>query len=304
MRLAWLKIITRARLTGLGVLVLLLVMGQGLVVEAATPAVNPQAGSVGLSGKVPGPAPSQAATITSPRSGQQTSSIPITVTGVCPAATLVTIMKNGAFAGVVACNDDGSFSLQIDLFDGRNVLIARVSDALGQFGPDSAPVEVFYDAPSLSIPGGIGRQLFLQTNTTVAATTPGTALTRGVTIVGGVGPYAVSWDWGDGSTSLASQATEGAVSTAHSYERPGNYRVLVRVTDSLGNAAILQLVTMANGPVEPVGSKSSNGTKSGWLIGALPLAALAVILVLVFWLGERRELKKIRDKMRANQAPF
>lgn len=304
MRLVWHRINTRARLAGMGVLLLLAAVVLMPSVQAAVPAVNPQSGSVGLSGTVPGPAPSQAATITSPRSGQRTSSIPITVTGVCPVATLVSIMKNDAFAGVVACGDDGSFSLQIDLFDGRNVLIARVSDALGQFGPDSAAVEVFYDAPSLSIPGGIGRQLFLQTSTTVAATTPGVALNRGVTIVGGVGPYAVAWDWGDGNTSLASQAGEGAVSTSHSYERPGNYRVLVKVTDAVGNTAILQLVTIVNGSVEAVGAKTNNAALSGWLVGVVPLLALAGLMVLVFWLGERRELKKLRAKMQGNQATF
>lgn len=266
--------------------------------EAAAPAVNPQSGSVGLTGTVPGPAPSQAAVITSPQNGQRITSIPITVSGVCPAATLVSITKNGAFAGVTPCTESGSFSLQIDLFDGRNILVARVSDALGQFGPDSAPVEVFYDAPSLSLPGGvIGRQLFLEASTTVVAASPGVVITRNVTIVGGVGPYAVSWDWGDGKTSLVSQAGEGPTSASHAYERPGNYRVIVHVTDSLNNAAVLQLVTIVNGPAEGIGTTGQGGLP-GALVAIWPLLGLAALMVLMFWLGERRAIRKMRDQMR------
>lgn len=288
---------------GLGFVLLLaavLLAGMSWGIEAAVPAVNPQSGSMGLSGVVPGPAPSQAATITAPRNGQRTSSIPITVSGVCPTATLVSITKNGAFGGVVPCGDDGSFSLQIDLFDGRNVLLARVSDALGQFGPDSAPVEVFYEAPSLSLPGGVGRQLFLETTTTVVAVLPDVSLTRNVTIVGGVAPYAVSWDWGDGKTSLVSRAGEGPASASHAYERPGNYRVIVHVTDSQGNAALLQLVTIVDGPIDAIGTvgASGKGRLPGALVAAWPLTGLAALMVLVFWLGEWRARRKIRVEMR------
>lgn len=284
-------------------MVLLLVMAGvlltsvSLTAEAAPPAVNPQSGSIGLQGTVHGPAPSQAATITSPRNGDHTSSIPITVQGLCPAGTFVLITKNGAFAGATTCADDGTFSLQIDLFDGQNELVARVSDALGQFGPDSAGVSVFYDAPSVSLPGGVtGRQLFLDADITVVAVSPGQSVSRTVTIVGGVGPYAISWDWGDGSTSLMSQSGEGPVSASHTYAQPGNYQIVVRASDAAGNAAFLQLVTVVNGPVPAVGTNKGTGLGAlpGTLLAAWPLLGLAIFFVAFFWLGERRELHKLR----------
>jgi hypothetical protein len=261
---------------------------------AATPAVNPQSGSVGLTGVVRGPAPTQAAVITSPRSGQHTTTIPITVSGLCPVNTFVLITKNDVFAGGVNCAEDGTFSLQIDLFDGSNRLVARVSDALGQFGPDSAAVEVFYDSPVLTAPGGaIGKQLFLQTNTVVVGVGPNASVARTVAIVGGIGPYAVSWDWGDGTTTLASQANEGSTSSRHTYERPGIYRVIVRVVDSTGNAAFMQLVTVVNGPIET--TQSSGGSViPGALVTAWPLLSLAIFLVLAFWFGERHMVRKLR----------
>jgi hypothetical protein len=276
-----------------------LLVGMSLAAEAAPPAVNPQSGSVGLTGTVRGPAPSTAATILLPRNGSRTSSIPITVSGTCPAGTFVTIDKNGAFGGDTTCQDDGTFSLLVDLFDGANTLVARVSDALGQYGPDSAGVSVFYDAPSLNLPGGVAsKQLFLQASTTVVAGDPGQPIVRSVTIVGGVGPYAVSWDWGDGGTSLVSQASEGEVKSSHVYERPGNYRVVVRVTDSSGNSAYMEMVTIVNGPVEAYGSNKGNGLGSlpGNLLAAWPLYLLALVMVIFFWLGERRELHKLRRR--------
>jgi PKD domain/Glucodextranase, domain B len=284
----------------------LLLAGVSWSASAATPAVNPQSGSVGLQGVVRGPAPSQAATITSPRNGQHTSSIPITVSGVCPAGTFVSITKNDVFGGATTCQDDGTFTLQIDLFDGQNSLIARVSDALGQFGPNSTEVTVFYDAPSLGLPGGsgIGRQLFLEAATTIAATNPSQSLERSVTIVGGVGPYAVAWDWGDGATSLVSQTAEGTTRAGHAYNQPGNYRVIVRVTDNVGNAAFLQLVTVVNGPVSALGTSGGGGKGAlpGALITAWPLYILAFFMVLLFWAGELRAARRLRRQSLASLA--
>lgn len=274
----------------------LLLVGSSVATEAAVPAVNPQSGSVGLTGTVRGPAPSQAAVITSPQNGTRTSTIPLTVSGICPPNTFVLITKNGSFAGATDCLPNGTFKLEIDLFVGRNQLVAKVSDALGQYGPDSAAVTVYYDAPGFNLPGSnVGRQLFLQADTTVVAVSPGQNLTRSVTIIGGVGPYAVSWDWGDGSTSLVSQGIEGVISASHTYDRPGNYRVIVRVTDSSGNAAFLQLVTVINGPVAVVGKSSGNGAFPGVLLTAWPLYFLALLMVLLFWLGERKGVSKARN---------
>jgi hypothetical protein len=276
-----------------------LLVGYGYSVDAATPAVNPQSGSVGLQGTVTGPAPSTAATILSPSSGSSTSSIPITVSGVCPVGTFVSIEKNNVFGGAVACSDSGTFSLQMDLFDGTNSLVARVTDALGQNGPDSNPVSVYYNAPSLALPGGaIGKQLFLDMSTTIVGGNPNESISRTVTIVGGVGPYAVEWDWGDGSTTLVSQGNDGDITATHVYSRAGTYTVIVRVTDSTGNAAFLQFVTVVNGPAATFGASSGTGLGAipGELVTAWPLYGLAAFMVGFFWLGERLEVRKLRRK--------
>ncbi len=277
----------------------LLLASVSLSASAATPAVNPQSGSVGLTGTVRGPAPTQAATIASPRNGQHTSSIPVTVIGTCPANTFVIITKNNTFAGATDCQSDSNYTLQVDLFDGQNSLVARISDALGQYGPDSNSVSVIYDAPNNGgMSGVVGRQLFLQSSVTVAAVSPNQPISRTATIVGGVSPYAFAWDWGDGNNSLSTQATEGQVTASHTYDRPGNYRVIAKVTDSTGNSAFLQLITVVNGPIDTLGSsKSGSGNDiAGALIAAWPLLGLAAIMVAFFWLGERREDMRLKHQ--------
>lgn len=265
--------------------------------EAAPPAVNPQSGSVGLTGRVNGPPPSTAAVILQPQNGSHTSTIPITVSGTCPSGTFVDIEKNSVFAGATTCRDDGTFTIQVDLFNGRNALVARVADSLGQFGPDSAPVTVVYDAPSVALPpGSTGQQMFLTTSDTVLGGNPGQPIVRTVTIVGGVAPYAVSWDWGDNTTTLESQAAAGSVQASHSYARAGTYQVILRVTDSAGNNAFMQTITVVNGPVTAFGSSNASGLLSGDLVAAWPLLGIALLMVIVFWLGERREARKLRKR--------
>lgn len=285
-----------ASLVLLLILAIVLVVGMSWTAMAATPAVNPQSGSVGLTGVVTGAAPSTAATILSPSNAFRTTTIPVTVTGTCPASTFVTVNKNDAFGGVAACQDDGTYSMLVDLFAGANTLVARVSDALGQYGPDSASITAYYDAPSLNTPGGnTGKQLFLNLTTTVVAGNPGDQISRSVTIVGGVAPYAINWEWGDDATSLMSATGEGSVTASHAYARAGTYRVIVHVTDKNGTAAFVQFVTVVNGQAAAVGTTQGTGLGAlpGKLVAAWPLLSFMLVLVVAFWLGERREQAKI-----------
>jgi hypothetical protein len=117
---------------------LLLVVGLLLGVYtsyAASP--GPQAGSIGLTGVVPGNPPTAAPTIDTPKDGTHFSTTPVTVSGTCPKNTLVEVFKNNIFAGSIPCTDAGKYSLDIDLLIGANVLFARVYDDLNQAGPDS-----------------------------------------------------------------------------------------------------------------------------------------------------------------------
>ena len=263
-------------------------------------AQNPQNGSVGLTGTVRGPAPTTPASILVPGDGNRLGTTPTMVSGKCSLDTFISVYRNGVFAGIVACNGDSTFNLLVDLELGKNTLYTKVSDALDQFGPDSAKISVFY-APAVlgntfvSLPS----PFFLTSDTGVIGVSPGQALERTIAINGGIAPYAVNWDFGDDTNVSIPQSSSGYASATHSYARAGTYNIVIRVTDSNGNTAIIQLVTVVNGAV--VGSTATTKNKldvPGLAVGAWPLYMLAVSMVFIFWLGERRELYVLRRRNR------
>lgn len=265
-------------------------------------AVTSQSGSVGLQGKVPAPAPSQAPTISVPSNGQSFSSLPITVSGFCVNNTTVEIYKNGVFAGSTPCQGS-SYRLQIDLFDGRNDLVAKEYDDLNQYGPDSATVTVNFSSPVPSI----GPRITLTSEFSKRGANPGSILNFPVSLSGGTGPYAISVDWGDKSKpDLISQQIGGVLNLQHTYAQSGVYNILIRATDANGNAAFLQVVGIGNGPIQKTGSNSTSGiitnekTKIIWW----PIIVLFILMIIAFYVGQRQKLEAIRRRLRAGEEGF
>lgn len=264
-------------------------------------AATQQTGTTGIQGVVPSPPPSQPATINIPRNGQSFSVIPITVSGFCPANTLVEIYKNGVFAGATNCSN-GSYSLQVDLFDGRNDLVARVFDNLNQAGPDSSTVTVNF---SSGISTGNPR-ITLTTQYAKRGADPGTILDWPITISGGTGPYAISVDWGDKSTSdLISRPAPGNLDLRHTYSVAGIYKVTIKATDFGGNSAFLQLVAIANGPIK-VSQANAPGvvTSQQTKILLWPILVLFAMLAAAFFVGRRHQLETIQNRLRKGEPPF
>src|SRR5262249_49984771 len=141
---------------------------------------GPQAGSVGLTGVMPTPPPTTAAQITSPTNGQHFRSSPVTISGTCPDNTLIEIYKNNIFAGSSTCSKGNTFTIEIDLMFGQNVITAQVYDALNQAGPVSNPVTIFYDfiLPQTDPLNQLsfGPQMLLNTNSVYRGSFPGQTL--------------------------------------------------------------------------------------------------------------------------------
>jgi hypothetical protein len=259
---------------------------------AANP--GPQSGSIGLEGTISTAAPTQGATIAVPGNGADFTSLPITVSGLCPSGLLVKIFANNIFVGSVVCSN-GSYSLQVDLFSGQNDLVARVYDALDQAGPDSNTVTVnFTDAQFLQL----GSQITLSSAYAERGAPPDSELDWPILLSGGTGPYAISVDWGDGSSNeLLSVSTAGTVTIKHTYQTAGVYKVLVEATDKNGNEAFLQLVGQATGAIQS-NSKGSGAniiieTKIIWW----PLLILLVLIIVSFWVGRRYELRDLQKRL-------
>lgn len=252
--------------------------------------VNPNSQSTGIQAKIPSDPPTSPATIATPGNGQTFTEQPIKVSGLCTSGLLVKIFKNGVFAGSVECIN-GSYSINIDLFDGKNDLIARVYDALDQTGPDSAVTSITFtqggfntNAPRVSVTSDYAKR----------GANPNEVLTWPLLLSGGTAPFAVSIDWGDGSTQLVSRSFAGAFDVSHTYAKSGVYTVIVKVTDAAGQSSFLQLVGVANGAITQTSQNSGNTTTVKTVIIWWPLIIAVVMVFISFWLGGRFKLENLR----------
>jgi hypothetical protein len=281
---------------------MLLVTGLALMsytVFAATPYNGPESASVGLTGVMPGKAPTVAATINTPTNGQHFSAVPISISGTCPANTLVEIFKNNIFAGSTPCSGAGIYSIDSDLLYGQNILVARVYDALNQAGPDSNAVTVYYDAqpaqagPIASLDLG-GAQLVINTDAVFRGTFPGQTLNVPISILGGTPPYAVNVEWGDSTNKIVPRNDNVGFTTDHIYNRAGTYQASIQASDAKGRVAFLSFASIVNGQgnLDSTGKISSTATNQ--LLVLWPLYASAVAVVTSFFIGEKREKRILK----------
>ena len=260
---------------------------------------GPAAGSIGVSGVMPGEPPKTAAVITSPKPNQRFPETPVKVEGTCPANSLVEIFKNDIFAGSVVCNEDGKFSLEVDLLIGENRLTARVFDALNQEGPLSNVVVVYYDAlPSQDAPlMGLnfgGDQLIINTDAVFRGAFPGKEMSIPIDIIGGRAPYAVNVHWGDATNDLVSRPDNTSFRMSHAYNKAGTFQLSIQATDADNRVAFLTVASIVNGQPDPVvvaGTTENPAAKSMLesLMKLWPFYTATVAVVISFWLGEQRE---------------
>lgn len=287
-----------AKLAGFGLIAIVLLPTIAGGVYAQT---LQESGSVGVEGRIPSDPPTDAPVITIPTSGQSFNRLPIAVAGLCKGDLLVEVFKNGVFAGSDQCSG-GSFSLQIDLFDGNNEIVARLYDALNQAGPDSNTVSVSFNG---ALPGS-GPKVIITTNFAKRGAVPGNTLTWPISISGGSGPYAISVDWGDKSTpDLISRQGPGDFTIEHVYTQSGVYNVVIKVTDRLEDTAYLQVVGIGNGPIQQTEEQSGpQGSQTQKEILWWPFLVALLLAGVAFWLGQRHQLQTIRERLRRGERPF
>jgi hypothetical protein len=316
---------------------LLLLSGVLTIAVSVTTRADSSASSL-LSLTVAGSPPAIPATIDDPSAGDRFTSSTVTIRGTCPADVFVEIWRGGTFAGSTICDINNLYAVLVTLTPGQNDLVARVVDALGQYGPDSAIITVYYDAPPPPTPTPSPLPTTTPTPNPTASPRP-TKLPRPsaqptpaptptpvppllltsvqhnyqgadtsqpvdwtITVAGGHQPYHFIWEWGDGSSDTGYAAGPGPVSMQHRYSKPGTYTVIVRAHDSAAHDAALQLVAVINGPTVGAVSNSSNDAP-GNLIFVWPLLILASLFVLSFWLGERHKLATTQPLLHVPSAP-
>jgi hypothetical protein len=283
------------------VFLLLLVGGIMLGWSFGASAATEGKGSYTIEAVVTGPRPTQPAIITSPSNGQSFPTNPITVNGTCPDRTLVKIFKNGVLAGAVVCGQGGRFSLQIDLLVGQNSLTAIAYNANDLPGPESPAVNVTLTVPS----GGLGfsSELVLQSINYYRGAKPGDEVVWPIEIVGGQAPYSVNFDWGDRTSDLVTRVTAGPFELRHRYKHAGGYLgaypLIIRASDAAGHTAFLQLTTIVNDPSSVAGGQSQSKGSAFPYAFAWPIWVGLILMVVSFWLGERREKAVLQKKMEA-----
>lgn len=283
------------RLKGWGLLV------AGLVCVLSSLALTPSAvfaaeesGSIGLEGRISAPPPAQPPTISVPNNGSTVGSPTVTISGLCQNGLLVKIFNNNIFVGSVMCVN-GSYSIQVTLFPGRNEIVARQFDDLDQASPDSNTVVINY-----AVPGGVVLNCPVLTSSFAKrGANPGSRLEWPISVSGGESPYAITVDWGDGKAAdVISQPFPGTFNIGHIYDSPGTYNLTIRAADRGCDLAFLQLVGIGNGTGQDTGStKAEESVVTKTKVLWQPAAIAVPLIASSFWLGKRYELHVLRKRL-------
>lgn len=290
---------------------------------SALAAQQMESGDIIINSQVVGPPPSTPPTIDSPIDGTTFDHKQIEVKGSCVADLIVKVYRNNIFAGSALCNSNGTYGLFIDLYDGRNDLIARQYDAANQSSPDSNTVTVYYTikeptlpgegqpqgqdgtipSPSNQLPNGgaAGQssevaqfQLIIDYDYTLQSIFPNKPFRLPVKFAGGTAPYAINIDWGDGSNSVFSKDAAMLFNTDHTYKTPGYYTVKIKVSDKNGEEASLQFVLIVNGSTTSTFTAATFNAYRYWWWWAATFALLISSWAAAFIAGQLFQRHKLQ----------
>ncbi len=268
------------------------------------------ADTVTITAEVPAAPLTSPAVITTPTDGFSFNTSNILVEGYCPDSSYVNIYDNGGFSGTSMCTTGGTFQLELTLYLGDNVLVAKAFNITNQPGPTSSAVNVTYTvattatAPTTPPPTTV-LPLLLVSNFQYQTFVVNNTFSWRVQIQGGQPPITLTISWGDGKESQVITDAHGLLTIKHTFSQQGYYPVIIKATDSNGNVHILQLAALIRNPnaaniystnyILPAPSSDSlakffESTKT-WLWIAWPSLAIIALMITSFWLGERQEYK-------------
>jgi hypothetical protein len=286
-------------------LVVSLLSGAAVLIIAcpALAVVNPQNGSIGVEGNISSVAPTSPATISTPSPGQVLSSNPVTIAGVCKNGLLIEIYDNSIFSGSVACSG-GSYSLQIDLFNGVNNLVAEDFNLQNQQGPNSSTVSVTFNGGPFTT---FTSQLIFTTDYARRGAGVNQQISWPISVSGGTPPYAISVNWGAGSkATVLSQSIAGSLSLTNIYTSSGTYEITFQGTDKSNDTAFLQTVAIISGPAAQSSgaAASASATPPSTKITTQAIISFIVIIIMLpfsFFLGRRHQIYTLRKRLEESE---
>lgn len=262
------------------------------------------AASTSISLKIHAPIPPAPAVISSPPDQSRFDKPDQTVSGTCPADSYIKLYNNGVFSGAAPCTD-GRFQLMITLVEGSNVLQAKVFNTTDDEGPTSPNVTVYYEPVIITPPSGIpsrvptakGEPFRIVSDYRHRVYKSNQEVSLNIGLLGGLAPYAVAVDWGDGQISSYSRSNTSMYKATHTYaQNPRLYTYIVKIaaSDINGKSAYLQLIAVVDGTVvaaAPTAPAPPTKKSFAWLSYLWPAYLMFVMMVISFWLGEREELR-------------
>ncbi|MEK7594732.1 MAG: hypothetical protein AAB436_03790 [Patescibacteria group bacterium] len=161
-----------------------------------------------------------------------------------------------------------------------------------------------------------GGQFTISTNYQYSTHLVGQQLSINLAIAGGVSPYAITIDWGDGTVETILRASTSNSDITHTYKwinaANGSYTIKIQGTDSTGAISATQLIAVLRNPAyhNAVSSVAhSSGTLGlmsvvhSWLWLLWPGYAVVILMLVSFWLGERQEMILYLRAKQARRTP-
>lgn len=269
-----------------------------------------QADDLLLTATVPAPIPAGAPTFTSPSDNTVTTTPSVQFEGTCPVITpaIVVVLYEGTTQlGSGICSADGTFQITASLTPGLHSLVATVVTITNGVGESSPPFHITYRPTSASTGSGtdtvapldiISEKPFLTFSRQLPAEWSGR-------FAGGVPPYAITIDWGDGTIEHRSVHGNDLQTFTHRYSRLQTYTVSITLSDQSGLSLTRQYVAVSPASF-PVGT--SNAPNIGAMLDIVqidPYSAIYLIylcillLMLLMWRNEH-----LRHMQRPGLAPL
>lgn len=230
---------------------------------------------------VPAPIPVGAPAFTTPADNTETDKPTVNFAGTCPIiapAVIITLYEGSTLLGSGICENDGTFAVTASLTPGAHTIVATVVTITGDNGETSDPLHITYIPPptpatpsipttssprtGANNPGGgniapldiIGEKPFITFRSNLKAEWRGR-------FAGGIPPYAVTINWGDGKSDTYKVSGNDLQVFTHQYRQNRLYAFSVTVQDNGGLSLKRNYVAMRNGGV-PTGAYTQNNFAS------------------------------------------
>lgn len=137
----------------------------------------------------------------------------------------------------------------------------------------------------------------------------GQPFTWSLGVNGGVPPYTLVIDWGDGSQTTMLRHSGVSFTLTHAYPEAKTYPVFVKSTDRQGATAVLQLNAVVKGQAIGVASLTTKGPLASlftsvqhylWIVW--PVYIAVVLMAISYWLGEREVYQRFRGRRLARSS--